>query len=178
MNQTPVDIARVVAECENPDRLSDSIKVLYAELDEVIAGHKPTCWNHGDCCKFGSYGHRLYVTSVELAYFRQGHAADWRSAADSDVCPYQVDGRCTAREHRPMGCRVFFCDPDAQHWQGQVYEEFLARLKRLGEQSGVEYRYLEWLSALQAWPGTQKDTALAHSVDPVRPGMIELNVLN
>jgi Fe-S-cluster containining protein len=178
MNQAQEDIVAVVADCKDGKGLADAMRALYAELDERIAGHKPTCWNHGDCCKLGSYGHRLYATSAELAYFRLGHASAWRDPGDSTSCPYQIEGMCTAREHRPLGCRVFFCDPEAQQWQGPVYEEFLARIKRIAEEWGVEYRYSEWLSALKAWPGAVSDVPMGRSVDPARRGVIELSVLN
>jgi len=56
---------------------------------------------------------------------------------------------CNAREHRPLGCRIFFCDPTAQSWQPGEYEAGLDRLKRLGEELGLDYRYVEWLGALR-----------------------------
>src|SRR5688572_16070154 len=43
-------------------------------------------------------------------------------------CPYQVDGLCTARNARPLGCRLYFCDENAQSWQNEVYEKYHARL--------------------------------------------------
>ena len=32
----------------------------------------------------------------------------------ADFCPFQKDNLCTAREPRPLGCRVYFCDPAYQ----------------------------------------------------------------
>ncbi len=129
--------------------ISKAMCALYAEVDADIAARNPVCTNRGVCCKFAQYGHRLYVTDVELAHFVQGQSEAWREPEDSGACPYQIEGRCTAREHRPLGCRVFFCDPASGEWQGPVYEAYLARLKQLGEQLGVPYRYREWLSALR-----------------------------
>ena len=35
-----------------------------------------------------------------------------RPLDDGETCPWQDErGRCTAREARPLGCRVYFCDP-------------------------------------------------------------------
>lgn len=42
---------------------------MYAELDDAIAAKGPTCWSSGKCCKFDAFGHRLYVTGLEIAWF-------------------------------------------------------------------------------------------------------------
>ena len=130
------------------DRLADAMARFYAETDEAIAAHKPVCINRGACCKFGSFGHKLYVTDVELAYFVRGQRGSWKAPDGEATCPFQVGGQCTAREHRPLGCRIFFCDPNAKDWQGPEYERLHARLMELGERFGVAYQYGEWLSAL------------------------------
>src|SRR5262245_16386360 len=95
----------------------------YRQVDSVVAAHRPICWNRGACCKFGAFGHRLLVTDLELSYFAHGRGHDLR-VVTTDACPYQVDGMCTAREHRPLGCRIYFCDESAQQWQGPEYERF------------------------------------------------------
>jgi Fe-S-cluster containining protein len=64
-------------------------------------------------------------------------------------CPYQVDKMCTAREARPLGCRVYFCDSNAQSWQNEVYEKYHAQLKAVHERLGLPYRYVEWRAALR-----------------------------
>ena len=48
-----------------------------------------------------------------------------------------------------MGCRLYFCDPNAQAWQNTVYETYHARLQALHAEFGVPYEYLEWRAALQ-----------------------------
>lgn len=122
----------------------------YARVDAEVASHSPLCHNRGLCCKFAAYGHRLYVTQPEYAYFANGLAGDWRPVdPDQSDCPYHVGGVCTARTHRPLGCRVYFCDENAQEWQGPVYERFLAELKQIGQDFGMPYAYREWLSALR-----------------------------
>lgn len=129
-------------------RFTLAMRGFYAEVDAAISAHAPVCTNRGQCCKFDTFGHRLYVTSAEIAFFAEGMKDRRLIAADDDACPYQQDGLCTAREHRPMGCRVFFCEERSQSWQGPEYERFLARLKTIGEQFGIPYRYQEWRSAL------------------------------
>lgn len=130
--------------------LDDRMRDLYARADDDIAAHRPICINRGACCKFGQFGHRLYVTEVELEYFATHEPAPSREVLKrDDACPYQVDGMCMARDHRPLGCRVFFCDPAARDWQGPLYERYLAELKQAGSDLGIDYRYGEWLAGLR-----------------------------
>jgi len=125
------------------------------------------CKASGRCCKFEAYGHRLYVTAAEMVYFagieaeRKAQPAHVHGndkavslpqffAAETQAgCPYQVQGLCTAREARPLGCRLYFCDENAQHWQAEVYEKYHAQLRAVHEQFGLDYRYLEWRAALR-----------------------------
>lgn len=125
-----------------------AVRDRYARLDADIAAQNPVCTNRGDCCKFDAFGHRLYVTDVELQYFLHHQRDAGLRAVTNGTCPYQIDGRCTARDHRPLGCRIFFCDPNAQAWQPPLYEQYLADLKRIGRDHGIDYRYTEWLTAL------------------------------
>lgn len=129
--------------------LARHMEDFYREVDEVIAGYSPVCRNRGLCCRFDAYGHRLYATTAEVAFFVRG-MADERRPVSGGSCPYQVEGRCTARTCRPLGCRIFFCDPAAGDWQSPEYERHLLRLKELMDKLDVGYRYGEWLSALSA----------------------------
>ncbi|MFQ5429948.1 MAG: hypothetical protein ACE5E1_06520 [Phycisphaerae bacterium] len=131
------------------DRLAGEMGTFYADLDQRIAARRPVCRQSGVCCRFDSYGHRLYVTGIELAYFVRGLRGQWRPPEPgSKGCPYQIEGICTAREHRPMGCRLFFCDSSSEEWQHAEYEDGLTRLKALSFRIGADYQYIEWLSAL------------------------------
>ncbi len=143
-----------------------AVAQLYVELDRRIADHHPVCRNRGVCCKFGAYGHRLMVTPLELDYFRSRHpdvpvptGSPPAGAAAATVlpvlhesaaatCPYQIDGMCSTRHGRPLGCRVFFCESVNEGWQEPLTEWALARLRRLHDLHGITYRYQEWLSAL------------------------------
>jgi Fe-S-cluster containining protein len=48
---------------------STSVRAIYALLQSQIDLRKPICSASGKCCNFESYGHRLYVTTLELATF-------------------------------------------------------------------------------------------------------------
>lgn len=59
-------IWRRAVECSNVDR---AISDLYAHLDRRIDTYRPVCRSSGRCCKFESFGHRLYVTGLEISRF-------------------------------------------------------------------------------------------------------------
>lgn len=153
----PIPVAELVA-CSRRPELIEAVRSLYRELDAEIAGYGPTCWNKGKCCQFGAYGHRLFVTTLEIAYYLAMQSADagrpqsgtsvGALANQGDTCPHAREGRCQARECRPLGCRVFHCDPRAQQWQGPMSERYLRRLRKLHDELGVPYMYLDWMAAL------------------------------
>lgn len=159
----------------NRDDLAGRMAEFYTDVDKAIAAHGPVCRNRGRCCEFDGYGHKLYVTTVELVYFVRGSRRQWRQPADGRSCPYQIDRRCIAREHRPLGCRIFFCDPDARAWQGPEYERRLGELKRIGVEFGIEYRYVDWLSALEAVApaGAAQKHSSAAGIDAAQRSMID-----
>lgn len=132
-----------ILEASRDARMIDAVRALYEDLDARIAAEHPTCWNRGDCCQFDAYDHRLYVTPLEVAYYlAMGPPA---SVGEPGCCPHAKAGECTARDRRFVGCRIFFCDPSAQDWQGPMTETFLKRLKALHERFDVPYCYVDWM---------------------------------
>lgn len=149
--------------------ISTAVAGVLAAVDGDVGVRRPVCRASGKCCKFEAYGHRLYVTGVEMVHFKrvmQGRATPVQAGGDATPnvpltqffargtedqkgCPYQVEGLCTAREARPLGCRIYFCDENAQGWQNEVYEKYHAQLRQLHEQANVPYRYMEWRAALK-----------------------------
>lgn len=65
-------------------------------------------------------------------------------AQSLDACPFQVDKLCTVHAIRPMGCRVYFCDKTAQHWQHDLSEQLMTEIRALHDTRIIEYRYAEW----------------------------------
>ncbi|MFP4145163.1 MAG: hypothetical protein ACOCTI_00235 [Phycisphaeraceae bacterium] len=135
-------------------RVDRALRDLYARLDAEVASHEPVCRISGRCCRFREFGHRLYVTGLEIAWFlRQLPAEQHREpdAADpAGTCPYQLRGLCSTHTIRPMGCRVFFCQPGSEDWQNELYEFYLAELRDLHDREGLAYRYLDWIAGLEA----------------------------
>jgi len=125
-----------------------AVRDLYEALDANVAARNPICVNRGACCRFGSFGHRLFVTPAELAYFLGVGDGAVRRPKTDDACPYQIDGTCTARSGRPSGCRIFFCAPGGLEWQSALTEQTLARLQELHRRFNLPYAYLDWMQAL------------------------------
>lgn len=148
--------------------ISAAVAGILAAADADIAARRPICRASGRCCRFEEWGHRLYVTGVEALHFAAVEGAgggnrelrienkksgvslpQFFAREKVEGCPYQVGGLCTAREGRPLGCRVYFCDENSTAWQNEVYEKYHAQLKAVHARFGVAYEYMEWRAALR-----------------------------
>ncbi len=134
------------------DALIEAVSDLYGQLDGQVSAEGLHCRNCGACCHLRQFGHRLYVTTVELAYFVAGLNSPVRRP-QSGVCPYQQGTLCAVRSHRPAGCRLFFCEPASSDWQSRQYEALRPGLIALHERLGLPYAYVEWLAALSRLAG-------------------------
>ncbi|HWP39797.1 MAG TPA: hypothetical protein VNL70_02640 [Tepidisphaeraceae bacterium] len=128
---------------------------LYLAVQDAIDLRRPVCAASGRCCRFDEFGHRLFVTTLELATFVHHLAPLHVPAAHGQTgcCPFQHDRLCSVHAIRPFGCRIFFCDQTAGQWQQQQYARFHQELQRLHEQLKVPYFYVEWRQALAAVSG-------------------------
>lgn len=151
----PIDaIQRAARDCE----FVAAVESLYAELDARVAARRPLCINRGACCQFESFGHRLFVTPVELAYFVARSDGPIRGPETAAACPYQVGGMCTVRTARPTGCRIFFCDVAAQHWQPDETEHTLRQIRAVHERFELPYAYVDWIDALRQLAAVKQDS--------------------
>ncbi|MBI4581870.1 MAG: hypothetical protein HY718_19390 [Planctomycetes bacterium] len=149
MNQPDIPVDALYQAAKRPEVVA-AMRAFYGDADRRIAAHSPTCWNRGACCRLGEYGHRLYVTALEVAYYLAHRRQEQVPTVTGESCPHAHDGQCHARERRPLGCRIFYCDPAAQHWQGPLTEELLRRLRRLHDELNVPCFYADWLVVLRA----------------------------
>src|SRR5262245_41164884 len=130
------------------------LEVIYADLERELAELRPLCSRSSRCCRFKEYGHQLWTTSVELDYLvdRQGLPPEGKS--ETGTCPYLKEGLCGVRDHRMLGCRIYFCDPGYASAMGPLYEKYHARIKELHRRHGLPYEYAEFLGALNRRSGT------------------------
>jgi hypothetical protein len=113
---------------------------LYAELDAAVAALGPRCDASGRCCRFTEYGHTLFLSHLE-ADVLLADGPPFEPPVSRDFCPFQVGNLCTARVPRPLGCRVYFCDPNYAGKAEELTEVFLRRLKGLADEFGLGWRY-------------------------------------
>ena len=60
---------------------------------------------------------------------------------DDGACPFLREDRCTAREHRTLGCRTFYCDKATAPILQALHEKYLARIKALADRAGMPCTY-------------------------------------
>lgn len=140
--------------------ISTFLNTLYAEVDRRVAEAGPTCEASGRCCRFTEYDHTLFLTEPE-AEFLLASAPFYDKPVSRDGCPFQIDNRCTAREPRPLGCRIYFCDPTYQQTAQIIMEDALTELKQFCEAHGLGWRYAPLHVWLNEWDRPDDETALA-----------------
>ena len=113
---------------------------LYAEVDAAVAASGARCELSGLCCRFEDAGHELFSTALEADYAVAQHPEAPPPAA-AGRCPYHVEGRCTARAGRPLGCRTYFCDTTTEVALADAHEAFLARVRRIERECGYPAAY-------------------------------------
>ena len=126
----------------DPEVIRGPLTQLYTDLDAEVAALGPVCLVSGRCCRFEEYGHTLFITAVEAALLVADAPEPPRALDDGSTCPWQDRaGRCNAREARPLGCRVYFCDPVYEGKAEALTESYLGRLRRLVEAQGLPWAY-------------------------------------
>jgi hypothetical protein len=121
--------------------LRRAVLQLYADADRDVAAAGPVCVASGRCCRFADYGHVLYVSNLEADVLLASAPPYDPDAVTPTFCPFQKGNLCTAREPRPLGCRVYYCDPNYQDTCSEISERYVKRLKELAETHGVEWLY-------------------------------------
>ncbi len=126
------------------------LEALYAEVDAFVAQARPVCIVRGVCCRFEEAGHELFATALEADYARDRHPGPLPEPEAPGRCPYHVEGRCTARAGRPLGCRTYFCDRRTESVLAEAHEHFLGRLRVLEAETGYPSAYGRFPALLAA----------------------------
>ena len=115
---------------------------IFQDLDAEVAELAPTCVLSGRCCRFAEYGHTLFLSAPEAALLAHDAGSTHREIDDGASCPWQdAHGHCQARQARPLGCRVYFCDPAYQDHAPPLTEKYLGRIKTLVNQLSLPWTY-------------------------------------
>jgi len=118
------------------------LRALYGQVDAEVARLGPVCQLSGRCCRFKEFGHTLFVSTPEVQLLLDNAPRPQRPLDGGETCPWQDDrGHCTARDCRPLGCRVYYCDPAYEPSAHGVSERFIAGLKALSDKHGLCWNY-------------------------------------
>ncbi|HHT9106248.1 MAG TPA: YkgJ family cysteine cluster protein [Candidatus Wujingus californicus] len=120
---------------------------IYQDLEKEIGKINPECKMCGTCCNFGKYKHVLYASSIEtdfLEKFVDVHAFN----VTDNVCPFLKDNKCSIRNFRTLGCRIFYCDSKHKDTSYGLYERYLRKIKKLSNKYNIEWKYRPFLHQL------------------------------
>lgn len=159
-----------------PEPLRRRVRELYRDVDAAVAAAGPICEASGRCCRFKEYGHVLFLSNLEAAVLL-AEAPPYERPVSPDFCPFQKDRLCTAREPRPLGCRIYHCDPSYQETGNQITETFLKKLKALASEHGVEWLYAPLHHFLNSAPNRLNPPEAPATTAEERTGTIALPVL-
>lgn len=120
--------------------VAEQVRAVYAEVDALVRAAGPKCDASGRCCRFAEYGHTLFLSELE-AEVLLADAPSFEQPVSPAFCPFQQGNLCTAREPRPLGCRIYFCDPTYQERSHEITEESLQKLKEIADRHGLGWRY-------------------------------------
>jgi Fe-S-cluster containining protein len=151
-----------------PPAVAEAVRAIYAAADREVAEAGPRCEASGRCCRFTEWGHVLFLSHLELAVLLDGAPA-YTKPVGPDGCPFQVQRLCTAREQRPLGCRVYFCDPAYQERAGEITEKYLGQLKELARAHDLGWQYAPlhvWLNAYEPPPASAATPAATPAPPP------------
>jgi hypothetical protein len=127
----------------------DALEALYAELDLELRREGPVCVQRGLCCRFEEAGHTLFATDLELD-FALDHSGPPPAPEAPGRCPYHRGGLCNARAGRPLGCRVYFCDPRFAARMPEIYERAYAKVLAIASAAGIPHRYRPFPEAVRS----------------------------
>lgn len=122
------------------ESLAEGVRAVYDRVDAAVRAANPRCDASGRCCRFTEYGHTLFISQFE-ADILLAAGLPYEQPVTRDGCPFQVDNLCTAREFRPLGCRIYFCDPAFEEAGNALTESALTELKRLADEYDTGWRY-------------------------------------
>ena len=124
-----------------PAAAFDELRRVYAELSAELEPLRRHCDMRGICCNFREHGHKLFVTGLEAAEMaRSGEQPDSEQSR-AGVCPFLRGKLCGVREHRALGCRIYYCDTTYEEQRNAVYEKFLKLVREIEAKHKIEHTY-------------------------------------
>ena len=153
------------------DDVRNEVLAVYAAADAAVAAAGPRCEASGRCCRFTEYGHTLFISAFEAEILLE-RAPPYGQPVSRDGCPFQIGGLCTARENRPLGCRIYFCDPAYQLRMAEITEQSLAALKGIADTHGTGWHYAPLHHFLNARPCAEAADTMTPPVTRIPLGVV------
>ena len=132
------------------DHVQTQLEQLYERLDDALRAVDASCGGCGACCNFGQYDHELWLTNLELAYLVEKEGE--RPVEEAGICPYLNGTKCTAREGRALGCRVFHCET-VETILEQLSEKYMEEITQIAKDAKIDLTYGELLASLSVETG-------------------------
>jgi Fe-S-cluster containining protein len=124
-----------------PEKAFTELRAVYERLAVALEPFRRHCASRGICCRFSSSGHMLYVTGLEAAEMeRSGERIDPALIKDG-TCPFLRGKLCGIRDHRALGCRIYYCDRTYEEDRNAVYESHLKEVRAIEARYGIEHSY-------------------------------------
>jgi Fe-S-cluster containining protein len=117
------------------------LRAVYARLATELEPFRRSCDTRGVCCNFTKTGHMLYVTGLEAAEMANSGEAPDLSLAAAGTCPFLKGKMCGIREHRALGCRIYFCDRTYEEDRNAIYERYLKEIRQIEAAHGIDHTY-------------------------------------
>jgi hypothetical protein len=144
--QVPIDVIR---QTSRDPRKVQAVADLFAQVDAETKASQAACERCGECCRFATYDHRLFVTTMELAYLlaRVGPVSSPPQSQPAD-CIYLISEQCSIYPHRMLGCRIFLCKFHDSGVPPSSNENWHRALIKLHQAYCVPYSYVDWAVGL------------------------------
>jgi hypothetical protein len=130
-----------MARSKIPDAALAELRELYSRLSAALEPYRRHCAARGLCCNFVKTGHMLYLTDLESALMSRCGLEPVEEQAVQGSCPYLRGTECGAREHRGLGCRMYYCDTTYETERNAVYETYLKEIRAIEARHGIEHFY-------------------------------------
>jgi hypothetical protein len=124
-----------------PAAAFESLQECYAQLAAALQQYQRHCIARGHCCNFAATGHRLYVTDLEAAFMAESGVEPNSELAARGICPFLKGQLCGVRDHRAIGCRIYFCDTTYEEERNALYEKCLTRVREIEAAHGIAHNY-------------------------------------
>jgi hypothetical protein len=125
-----------------PEAALVELREIYARLATALEPYRRHCDMRGVCCDFAKCGHMLYVTGLEAAEMIKSGVAPDPALAEDGKCPFLRGNQCGIRDHRAIGCRIYYCDKTYNDERNALCEKYLREAREIEARYGIEHSYM------------------------------------